>query len=52
MKDKEAKKALVVGAVNVLTLSCMTYPDEGIRNFAGLAVEHKTMGTGTWRAGT
>lgn len=36
----EAKKALRAGAVDVLTLSCMTRPDEGIRNFARLAFEH------------
>jgi hypothetical protein len=36
----EAKKALRAGVVDVLTLSCMAQPDEGIGNFAKLAVEH------------
>ena len=35
-----AKKALIAGNVDVLTLSCMTHPDEGIRKFAKLAVQH------------
>ena len=39
-EQNEAKKALRAGNVDVLTLSCMTHPDEGIRNFAKLAVEH------------
>jgi hypothetical protein len=38
--QNEAKKFLRAGTVDVLTLSCMTQPDEGIRNFAKLAVEH------------
>ena len=36
----EAKKALRAGAVDVLTLSCMTWPDAGVGNFARLAVAH------------
>ncbi|NQT20849.1 MAG: hypothetical protein HQ592_14170 [Planctomycetes bacterium] len=39
-EENEAKKALRAGTVDVLTLACMTRPDEGIRNFAMLAVEH------------
>jgi len=39
-EQNEAKKALRAGEVDVLTLSCMTYPDEGIRNFAKLAVDY------------
>ena len=39
-EKNEAKKALRAGNVDVLTLSCMAGPDEGIRNFAKLAVEH------------
>lgn len=39
-QQNEAKKALRSGSVDVLTLSCMTQPDEGIRKFAMLAVEH------------
>ena len=35
-----AKAALTAGKVDVLTLSCMSGPDEGIRNFAKLAVAH------------
>ncbi|MEI8063355.1 MAG: hypothetical protein WCH84_04745 [Verrucomicrobiota bacterium] len=35
-----AKAALTAGKVDVLTLSCFSGPDEGIRNFAKLAVEH------------
>jgi len=34
-EQNEAKKALQEGNVDVLTLSCMTRPDEGIRKFAG-----------------
>lgn len=37
-EKNEAKKALRAGNVDVLTLSCMTQPDEGIANFAKLAV--------------
>ena len=37
-EQNEAKKALRAGAVDVLTLSCMSGPDEGIRQFAKLAV--------------
>jgi hypothetical protein len=36
----QAKAALIAGKVDVLTLSCMAYPDDGISNFAKLAVEH------------
>lgn len=39
-EQNEAKKALRAGAVDVLTLSCMTWPDEGIGHFARLAVAH------------
>jgi hypothetical protein len=39
-EKNEAKKALRAGNVDVLTLSCMTHPDEGISKFAQLAVEH------------
>lgn len=39
-EQNEAKKALRAGIVDVLTLSCMTQPDDGIRQFAKLAVEH------------
>lgn len=39
-EENEAKKALRAGNVDVLTLSCMTHPDEGISKFAHLAVEH------------
>lgn len=39
-EQNEAKKALRAGNVDVLTLSCMSGPDEGIRNFAKLAVEY------------
>ena len=35
-----AKVALRAGKVDVLTLSCMTYPDDGIEKFARLAVEN------------
>ena len=39
-EQNEAKKALRAGKVDVLTLSCMTQPDEGISRFAHLALEH------------
>jgi len=39
-QQNEAKAALRSGKVDVLTLSCMTQPDEGIRKFAELAVKH------------
>ncbi len=39
-EKNEVKKALRAGAVDVLTLACMTHPDEGIRLFAELAAEH------------
>ena len=39
-EQNEAKRALRAGIVDVLTLSCMSGPDEGIRKFAKLAVEH------------
>lgn len=39
-EQNEAKKALRAGNVDVLTLSCMTRPDEGISKFAMLAVKH------------
>jgi len=39
-EQNEAKTALRSGKVDVLTLSCMTQPDEGISKFAKLAVEH------------
>lgn len=39
-EQNEAKKALRAGAVDVLTLSCMTEADEGIGKFARLAYEH------------
>ena len=39
-EQNEAKKALRSGNVDVLTLSCMTRPDEGIRKFTKLAIEH------------
>ena len=39
-EQNEAKKALRAGDVDVLTLSCMSGPDEGISKFAKLAVEH------------
>ena len=35
-----AKAALTAGKVDVLTLTCMSGPDEGVRNFAKLAAEH------------
>lgn len=39
-EQNEAKKALRAGNVDVLTLSCMTQPDEGISKFAKFAVAH------------
>ncbi len=39
-EQNEARKALRAGNVDVLTLSCMTHPDEGISKFAKLAVKH------------
>jgi len=39
-EENEAKRALRAGAVDVLTLSCMSGPDEGIGKFARLAAEH------------
>lgn len=39
-EENQAKKALRAGAVDVLTLSCMSEPDDGIRRFAELAVAH------------
>ena len=39
-EKNEAKKVLRTGNVDVLTLSCMTHPDEGISKFTKLAVEH------------
>ena len=39
-EKNEARKALRAGNVDVLTLSCMTHPDEGISKFAQLAVGH------------
>src|SRR6478736_1535436 len=36
----EAKKALTAGEVDVLTLSPIWLPDEGIENFARLAIQH------------
>lgn len=39
-EQNEAKKALRAGVVDVLTLSCMTQADEGIRAFARFAFEH------------
>lgn len=38
--ENEAKQALRAGKVDVLTLSCMTRPDEGIGKFARLAAEN------------
>jgi len=38
--QNQARKALQAGNVDVLTLSCMTHPDEGISKFAKLAVAH------------
>ncbi|MEI7437393.1 MAG: hypothetical protein WCL16_11390, partial [bacterium] len=37
MDKNEAKRALRAGQMDVLTLSCMTHPDEGISQFAKLA---------------
>ncbi len=39
-EENLAKKALRAGEVDVLTLSCMSGPDEGIGKFARLAFEH------------
>jgi len=39
-EQNEAKKALRAGIVDVLTLACMTEPDEGIAKFAKLGVKH------------
>ena len=39
-ETNEAKKALRAGTVDVLTLSCMSGPDEGIYRFAEFAVKH------------
>jgi hypothetical protein len=39
-EQNEAKRALCAGKVDVLTLSCMTQPDDGISKFAKLAIEH------------
>ena len=39
-EQNQAKPALRAGIVDVLTLSCMSGPDEGIRHFAKLAVAH------------
>ena len=36
----EAKKALIAGNVDVLTISCMAHPDDGIANFAKLGFAH------------
>ena len=36
----EAKKALIAGNVDVLTLSCMDHPDRGIEQFAELGFQH------------
>ena len=38
----QAKAALTAGTVDVLTLTCMSGPDEGVRNFAKLAVAHNS----------
>lgn len=38
--QNEAKTALRSGNVDVLTLSCMTQPDDGISKFAKFAVDH------------
>ena len=38
--QNKAKAALTEGKVDVLTLSCMERPDDGISSFAKLAVEH------------
>jgi hypothetical protein len=39
-EQNAAKQALRAGTVDVLTLSCMTQPDDGIRQFAKLAFAH------------
>jgi hypothetical protein len=39
-EKNQAKAALIAGKVDVLTLSCMERPDDGISSFAKLAVEH------------
>src|ERR1051325_6419622 len=39
-ENNEARKALRAGTVDVLTLSPIWLPDEGIEKFAKLAVEH------------
>jgi hypothetical protein len=39
-EKNQAKAALIAGKVDVLTLSCMAQPDDGISLFAKLAVEH------------
>ena len=39
-EKNHAKAALRADKVDVLTLSCMTYPDDGIEKFARLAVEN------------
>ena len=39
-EKNKAKHVLRAGAVDVLTLSCMSGPDECIRGFAKLAVAH------------
>lgn len=39
-EKNQARAALIAGKVDVLTLSCMERPDDGIRSFAKLAVEH------------
>jgi hypothetical protein len=39
-EQNEAKRSLRAGIVDVLTLSCMSGPDEGIANFVKLAVAH------------
>lgn len=41
-EQNHAKRALRAGGVDVLTLACMTWPDEGIRHFAKLAAAHNT----------
>lgn len=38
-EQNQAKRALRAGGVDVLTLSCMSGPDDGIRKFAELATE-------------
>lgn len=39
-EQNQAKKSLRAGNVDVLTLTCMTQPDEGIGKFAKLAAAH------------